>query len=119
MHLLDDLEPLGHDLVTLAVGIEPMNSLLHLALQTGNAGQALEVVDHIQNQRGCGISGGQGASNLLLVDDGRNRWSEQNDPRNALHMDAFVEHVDTKQQFQPVAGVRFEVRKGFVGVRII
>ena len=47
MHLLDDLEPLGHDFIALAVGIEPMDRLLHLALQTGNAGQALKVVDNI------------------------------------------------------------------------
>ena len=47
VHLFDDLEPLGHDLIALAVGIEPMNGLLHLTLQTGNAGQALKVVDNI------------------------------------------------------------------------
>ena len=47
MYLLDDLKPLGDDLVTLTVGIEPINSLLHLALQTGNAGQPFEIVDNI------------------------------------------------------------------------
>ena len=70
VHLLDDLKPLGDDFIALAVGIEPVNCLLHFALQVGNAGQAFKVVDHIQNQRGCGISGGQGATDLLLVDDG-------------------------------------------------
>ena len=34
-------------------------------------------------------------------------------------MDALVEHIDAEQQLQPVAGVCLEVRKGFVGVRII
>ena len=58
MHLLDDLEPLGHDLIALTIGIEPVNSLLHLALQTGNTGQPFEIVDYIQNQRGCGVPGG-------------------------------------------------------------
>ena len=96
MHLLDNLKPLGHDLVTLAVGIQTMDCLLHLALQAGNTGQALEIVDHIQNQRGCGVSGGQGSSDLLLVDDGRNRWSEQDDPGNPLHMYTLVEHIDTE-----------------------
>ena len=119
VHLLDDLELLGDDLITLTVGIEPVNSLLHLALQTGNAGQALKVVDHIQNQRGCGVTGSQGATDLLLVDDGRNRWSEQDHARNAFYMDALVEHIDTEQQLQPVTGVRFEVRKGLIRVRVI
>ena len=70
VHLLDDLEPLGDDFIALAVGIQAVNSLLHLVLQTGNADQSLEVVDHIENQRGCGVPGGQGTSDLLLVDDG-------------------------------------------------
>ena len=47
VHLLDDLKPFGHNLVALAVGIEPVDRLLHLALQTGNTGQALEIVDNI------------------------------------------------------------------------
>ena len=37
MHLLNNLEPLGDDLIALTVGIEPMDCLLHLALQTRNA----------------------------------------------------------------------------------
>ena len=51
---------------------------------------------------------------LLLVDDGRNRWSEQDHARNAFYMDALVKHIDTEQQLQPVTGVRFEVRKDLV-----
>lgn len=47
MHLLDDLESLGDDPIALTVGIEPVDRLLHLALQTGNTGQALEIVDNI------------------------------------------------------------------------
>ena len=81
--------------------------------------RALKVVDHIQNQRGCGVTGSQGATDLLLVDDWRNRWSEQNHARNAFYMDALVEHIDTEQQLQPAAGIRLEVRKGLVGIRII
>ena len=34
-------------------------------------------------------------------------------------MNALVEHVDAEQQLQPVAGVRFEVHKGLIGVRVI
>jgi len=34
-------------------------------------------------------------------------------------MDALVEHIDAEQQLQPVACVRFEVRKSLVGVRVI
>jgi len=119
MHLLDDLEPLGHDLIALTIGIEPVNSLLHLTLQAGNTGQPLKIVDHIQNQRGCGIPCGQSPADLLLVDDGRNRRSEQNDTRNPLHMNALVKHIDAEQQLQPVADVRFEVRKGLIGIWII
>ena len=99
MHLLDDLEPLGDDLIALAVGIEPMNSLLHLTLQAGNTGQAFKIVDHIQDQWCFGIPGGQGATDLLLVDDGRYRGPEQDDPGNPFHMDALVEHIDAEQQF--------------------
>ena len=47
MYLLNDLEPLSDDLIALAVGIEPMDCLLHLALQTGNAGQTFEVINNI------------------------------------------------------------------------
>ena len=32
MHLLNHLKPFGDDLIALAVGIEPMDRLLHLAL---------------------------------------------------------------------------------------
>ena len=76
MHLFDDLEPLGDDLIALAVGIQTMDCFLHLALQTRYAGQAFKVVDNIQDQRGCSISGSQGTSNLLLIDNGRNRRPE-------------------------------------------
>ena len=34
-------------------------------------------------------------------------------------MNALVEHVDAEQQLQPVAGVRFEVHKDLIGVRVI
>lgn len=47
IYLLNDLEPLGDDLIALAVGIEPMDSLLHLALQTGNAGQTFEIINNV------------------------------------------------------------------------
>ena len=47
MHLLDDLEPFGHDLIALAVGIQTMDCFLHLALQAGNTGQTFKVVDNI------------------------------------------------------------------------
>ena len=70
MHLLDDLEPLGNDLIALAVGIEPMNGLLHLTLQTGNTGQAFKVVDHVQDQGCLCVPCRQSTTNLLLVDDG-------------------------------------------------
>ena len=119
VHLLDDLEPLGDDLVALTVGVKPVNRLLHLALQTGNTGQTFEIVDHIQNQRGCGVPGSQGTSDLLLVDDGRDGRSEQDDPGNAFHMDALVEHIDAEQQLQSVGRIRLEVRKRLVRIRII
>ena len=32
MHLLNNLEPLGDDLIALAVGIQTVDRLLHLAL---------------------------------------------------------------------------------------
>ena len=34
-------------------------------------------------------------------------------------MDALVEHIDAEQQLQPVTGVRLEVRKGLIRVRVI
>lgn len=37
MHLLNYLEPLGDDLIALTVGIQAVDCLLHLALQTRNA----------------------------------------------------------------------------------
>ena len=47
VYLFDDLKPLGHDLIALAVGIQTMDCFLHLALQTRYAGQAFKVVDNI------------------------------------------------------------------------
>ena len=70
VHLLDDLEPLGHDLIALAVGIQTMDCFLHLTLQTGNTGQAFKVVDHIQDQGRLCVPCRQSTTNLLLVDDG-------------------------------------------------
>ena len=37
MHLLNNFKPFGDDLITLTVGIQAVDCLLHLALQTRNA----------------------------------------------------------------------------------
>ena len=70
MHLLHDLKVVGDNLVALAVGVQALHGGGHFVLQAADAGQSLEVVDHIQNQR-CGtVPCRQGAPDLLLVDDG-------------------------------------------------
>ena len=99
MHLLHDLKVVGDDLVSLAVGVQALHGGGHFALQAADAGQPLEVVDHIQNQRCNAVPCCQSAPNLLLVDDGRNRRAEQNDALDALDMDALIEHVNAEQEF--------------------
>ena len=37
MHLLNNFKPFGDDFIALAVGIQAVDRLLHLALQTRNA----------------------------------------------------------------------------------
>ena len=70
MHLLHDLKVVGDDLVSLAVGVQALHGGGHFVLQAADAGQPLEVVDHIQNQRCGAVPCRQGSPDLLLVDDG-------------------------------------------------
>ena len=70
MHLLHDLKVVGDDLVSLAVGVQALHGGGHFVLQAADAGQPLEVVDHIQNQRCSAIPCRPGSPDLLLVDDG-------------------------------------------------
>ena len=52
-HLLNAFKPLVTSLPAFTVDIQPMNRLLHLALQTGNTASATKVVDRIQNPWHC------------------------------------------------------------------
>ena len=115
MHLLHDLKAIGDDLVSLAVGVQALHGGGHFVLQAADAGQSLEVVDHIQNQRCNAVPCCQSATDLLLIDDGRNRRAEQNHTRNARNVYALVEHINAEQQLEVVAVVRLKVSKGFVG----
>src|SRR5699024_1109793 len=61
------------------------------------------VVHHIQNQRRCRGACRQGPADLLLINDGRHRGPEQDDPGDPLYMNAFVQHVDAEQQLETAA----------------
>ena len=98
MDLLQNLKTVSHNLIALTVGVETLHSGSHLILQATDAGQALKVIDDIQNKRCCAIPCCQSAANLLLVDNRRNRRTEQNDARDALDMDALIEHVNAEQK---------------------
>ena len=118
LHLLDHLKALGDDPVSLAVGVEPLHGGAHLVLQPRDAAQPLEVIHHIQNQRRFGAAGGQRPADLLLINDGRHGGPEQDHARDALDMDALVQHIDAEQQLQSVAPVRLEGGKFPAGVRV-
>ena len=98
MQLLHNLKAIGDNLVPLAVGVQALHGGGHFILQAADAGQPLEVVDHIQNQWCSAVPCRQGAPDLLLVDDGRNGWAEQNHARNARNVYALVEHINAEQQ---------------------
>ena len=69
--------------------------------------EVFEIVDDIKNHGG-GISrpqGGKGSADLLFEDDGRHGRPEKDNPGQILHMDALVEHIDTKQEPQMIAPV--------------
>ena len=119
VHLLHDLEAVCDNLVPLAVSVQALHGGGHFVLQAADAGQSLEVVDHIQNQRYGAVPCCQSATNLLLIDDGRNRRAEQNHTRNARNVYALVEHINAEQQLEVVAAVRLKVSKGFVGEWIL
>ena len=56
---------------------------------------------------------------MLLVDDGRYRGAEEDDPRHVFHMDALVEHVDAEEEFQVAALVVLECGKGGIRRRVV
>ena len=87
-------------------------------LDRGNAGQALKVVHHVQNQGRCCDACRQGPADLLLINDGRHRRPEQDHARDTFHMDALVEHIDTEEEFQAVAIVYLKGRKFFAGLGV-
>ena len=99
MDLLHNLKTIRNDLAALAVGIETLHGGGHLVLQAADAGQALKVIDDIQNKRCCAIPCCQSTTNLLFVDNRRNRRAEQNNTRDTLNMDALIEHVNAEQEF--------------------
>ena len=70
MDLLHNLKTVSHDLITLTVGVETLHGGSHLVLQAADAGQALKVIDDIQNKWCRAIPCCQSAANLLLIDDG-------------------------------------------------
>ena len=118
LHLLDDLEPLGDDLLPFPVGIEPLDGGGHLLLQPRDTGQTLKVVDYVQNKgRGLGACC-QCPADLLLINDGRHGGPEQDHARDTFHMDALVQHINAEQQFQVVAIVCLEGCKFFAGFRV-
>ena len=69
MDLLHNLKTIRNDLVALAVGVKALHGDSHLVLQAADAGQALKVIDDIQNKRCRAIPCCQSAANLLFVDN--------------------------------------------------
>ena len=69
VYLLYNFKTVSHDLITLTVGVEALHSGSHLILQATDAGQALKVIDYIQNKWRRAIPCCQSAANLLFVDN--------------------------------------------------
>ena len=99
MDLLHNLKTVSHNLITLTVGVETLHGGSHLILQAADAGQSLKVIDDIQNKRCRAIPCCQSTTNLLFVDNRRNRRAEQNNTRDTLNMDPLIEHVNAEQEF--------------------
>ena len=128
LRLLDDFKSVRYDGFALARVIQALDGGLYLLLQKADAAKPLDVVDHIDNDRRTALARGQGAADLLLVDDGRDGRAEEDDARNAGDVNALVEHIDAEQQAQMIGIVRLEagkrragggvVRVGFVQVRL-
>ena len=128
LRLLDDFKSVRYDGFALARVIQALDGGLYLLLQKADAAKPLDVVDHIDNDRRTALARGQGAADLLLVDDGRDGRAEEDHARNAGDVYALVEHIDAEQQAQMIGIVRLEagkrragggvVRVGFVQVRL-
>ena len=54
------------------------------------------------------LCGGEGAADLLFIDDGRNGGAEKDDTVNIADMDTLVEHVDAEEELQVIGVIGFE-----------
>lgn len=62
------------------------DGLFHFFLAGGDAVKALEIIDNIQNQGRCTITGGQGSVDLLFAYDTGHSGAEKDNARDTLHM---------------------------------
>lgn len=59
----------------------------------------------------------QRTTHLLLIYNRGQRWTKQNNPRNAFNMNAFVQHVYAKQQLQMGTVILLKGRVSGCGLR--
>ena len=64
------------------------------------------------------MAGGEGAADLLLIDDGTDRRAEKDHAAYIRDMDPLVEHVDAEEELEMSGSIRLEVRESPVGFRI-
>ena len=61
---------------------------------------------------------GEGAANLLLVDNGRDRRAEEDHAAHVRDVDSLVQHVYAEEELQVIRGICLEVRESPVGLGV-
>ena len=93
-----------------------LNRYLHFFFNGADAVQVFKIIDYIENNRCAFPVCRQSSSDLLFVNNRRNRRTKQYNTADIIHMNAFIQRVNTEKQPQmSCILVRFEIRKGLAG----
>ena len=112
--LVDNLEGVVHDVLVLAEVLIVRDGRAHFLLDGADAVEALDVEDDVEDDGVLSGAGGEGAADLLFINDGRDGRTEQDDAADIRQMHAFVEHVDAVQKLQMPTIAFFERGEGLV-----
>ena len=110
-HLIDYFEVFMDNLFLPSHEMIIGRSNLHLFLNCSNAVQVLYVQHDIEDDCIPLLTCRQCTSDLLFINDRRHRRPEQNHTVHILHMYSLVQHIDTIQQLQMPALIRFKICK--------
>ena len=109
-HLVDDLKMRIDNGILHTERTVVGHGNLHFFLDRADAVQILNVQHDIKDDRMVFLTGGEGTTDLLFVNDRRYRRAEQDHASHIVHMNALVERIDAVEQAKMIGIiVRFEI----------